>query len=159
MLVRLLLVFTIVPLVELGVLLWLGQHTSWWFTLALVVTTGAIGSWLARQEGLRCWRRFQRELASGQLPADPLLDGLMILVAGALLITPGVLTDALGFALLLPPFRRVVRRLVKRRIQMRVFVPGAPGQHSPCAAPRDEIIDVKVLDADHREVDERDQQP
>jgi len=79
----------------------------------------------------------------------------MILLAGALLVTPGVLTDALGFALLLPPFRRLVRDYVKRRIQARFFVSGPPGWGASGGAPaHDEIIDVKVIDVEHREVDE-----
>ena len=155
MLARLLLLFCIVPLVELGLLLWIGAHTSWWFTLGLVVFTGVVGAWLARHEGLRCLHRFQQELAAGKLPADPLLDGLMILLAGAFLITPGVLTDALGFALLFPLFRRLVRGYVKRRIQARVYVSAPPGWGPPEGPPRDEIIDVKVIDAEHREVDEK----
>jgi len=153
-LARLLLLFCIVPLVELALLLWIGAQTSWWFTVGLVVFTGVVGACLARHEGLRCLRRFQKDLAAGKLPADPLLDGLMILLAGALLVTPGVLTDALGFALLLPPFRRLVRRYVKRRIQARVFVSAPPGWTPPRGTAHDDIIDVKVIDAEHREVDE-----
>jgi UPF0716 protein FxsA len=154
-LVRLLFLFTVVPLVELALLLWIGAHTSWWFTLGLVVFTGVAGAWLARHQGLRCLRRFQQELAEGKLPADPLLDGLMILLAGALLVTPGVLTDALGFALLLPPFRRLVRGRVKRRIEARAFVSGAPGWVPPGGPQaRDQIIDVKVIDPEHRETTE-----
>ena len=155
MLVRLLLLFSLVPLVELALLLWIGAHTSWWFTLGLVVFTGVVGAWLARHEGLRCVGRFHQDLAAGKLPADPLLDGLMILLAGALLVTPGVLTDALGFALLLPPFRRLVRDYLKRRIQTRFFVSGPPGWGTSGGAPaHDEIIDVKVIDAEHRETGE-----
>jgi len=154
-LVRLLLLFTVVPLVELALLLWIGAHTSWWFTLGLVVFTGVAGAWLARHEGVRCLRRFQQELAAGKLPADPLLDGLMILLAGALLVTPGVLTDTLGFALLLPPLRRLVRERVKRRIQTRVFVSGTPEWGaSDGGPPHDQIIDVKVIDAEHGETAE-----
>jgi UPF0716 protein FxsA len=120
----LLLLFSLVPLVELALLLWIGAHTSWWFALGLVIFTGVLGAWLARHEGLRCLRRLQQDLARGKLPADPLLDALMILLAGALLVTPGVLTDALGFALLVSPIRRVVRRWIKRRIRARLIGPG-----------------------------------
>jgi len=148
-LLRLLLLFSVVPLVELALLVWIGRHTSWWFTLGLVVFTGVVGAWLARHEGLRCLRRFQQDLAEGKLPADPLLDGLMILLAGALLVTPGVLTDALGFALLIPPCRRLVRARLKRRIGARVFVSAPPGCETSQGPPRDRIIDVKVIDAEH----------
>jgi len=147
-LLRLLLLFTVVPLVELALLVWIGRQTSLWFTLGLVVATGLAGAWLARYQGFRCWRRVQQDLVAGALPADALVDGLMILLAGALLITPGVLTDLLGFALLLPPFRRLLRGYLKRRLVARFFVACGP-RWGPSAGPppRDEIIDVKVLDS------------
>jgi len=86
LLARLLLLFTVVPLVELALLLWIGSLTGLRFTLLLVLLTGIIGAGLARHQGLRCWLRVQQQLSAGQLPADPLVDGLMILVAGALLV-------------------------------------------------------------------------
>ena len=142
MLFRLLLLFTLVPLVELTLLLLIGRHMGLPFTLGLVIVTGVVGAWLARQQGLRCWREVQRQMSQGQLPAEPLLDGLMILVAGALLLTPGVLTDALGFALLLPPIRRRVRRYLAKRFKARIMVQPMPGfgEHP---GGRDDAIDVE----------------
>ncbi|MBN2216509.1 MAG: FxsA family protein, partial [Pirellulales bacterium] len=93
MLARLVLLFTIVPLVELALLFWIAERTSWWATIGLVVVTGVVGAALARHEGLRCLQAARRKLAQGELPTDSLLDGPMILIAGTLLITPGVLTD------------------------------------------------------------------
>lgn len=149
MLLRLLALFTIVPFIELALLIWIGRHMGLPATLALVVGTGFLGAALARHEGLRCLRRIQEQLTAGQLPADSLLDGLLILVAGALLITPGVLTDMLGFALLLPPFRRVVKRYLKLRFQARITM-AATGRHwdfrRGAASNRDRIIDTKVID-------------
>ena len=145
---RLLLLFTLVPLVELALLFWIAQHTHWSFTLWLVIITGLLGAWLARQEGLRCWLEVQRQLAGGQLPAEPLLDGLMILVAGALLITPGVLTDLVGFALLVPPIRKLVRRYLGARFKARIVMHGTsdlsqyPGE------------DEDVIDVEHRPTDD-----
>ena len=147
---RLLLLFTVVPLVELVLLWWLGTITGFWFTLGLVVATGVVGTALARHEGLRCLKRIQQKMAAGELPADPLIDGVMILLAGALLITPGMLTDLLGFALLLPIFRRFVKRWLKGRFEARIRVVSSvhgwpPRTDRPPG--RDEIIDTRVIDA------------
>lgn len=153
MLLRLLLLFTIVPLVELTLLIWLAQKTTIGWTLGLVVATGVLGAALARHEGLRCWRRVGEEMDAGRLPGDALLDGLMILLAGALLVTPGVLTDLVGFALLVPMFRRILKRRLKSRLQARigVFSPmaaGPPPTGWPTGQPtgHDEIIDSRVID-------------
>ena len=148
MLLRLLLLLTVVPLVELALLLWLADATDLWFTFALVIATGALGAALARHEGLRCWRRVHDEMAAGRLPGDPLLDGLMILIAGALLVTPGILTDLLGFALLTPPLRRLVKNRIKRRIQARLETFSSMQNWPPGeSAAHDRIIDVRVTDA------------
>jgi len=155
MLLRLFLLFTIVPLVELALLLWLASVTSWQFTLALVVVTGVVGAWLARQQGLRCWMRVHEATAAGQLPGDPLMDALMILVAGALLVTPGVLTDIVGFALLTPPFRRVMKNRLKKSFQsqIRVMHPGGAWTTGGSEAAEesengtgDRIIETRVID-------------
>jgi len=148
MLLRLLLLLTVVPLVELALLLMLADATDWWFTIALVIVTGALGAALARHEGLRCWRRVHDEMAAGRLPGDPLLDALMILLAGALLVTPGVLTDLIGFGLLLPPFRRVVKRWAARRFQAHLTIVSqmGGGPASNGTPDGDEIIDVRVID-------------
>ena len=112
---RLLALFLVVPVIELVLLLWIGREVGFWPTVALIVGTALAGSFLAQREGLAAWQRFNRETAGGQLPGAALTDGLLILVAGALLLTPGVLTDVVGFALLVPPSRAVVRRLITRR--------------------------------------------
>jgi UPF0716 protein FxsA len=148
MLVRLLLLFTAVPLVELALLFWIAQHTGPLFTLGLVIGTGVVGAGLARQQGLRCWLDVQRQMARGELPADSLLDGLMILVAGALLITPGVLTDLMGFALLVPPIRRLIRRRVAARMKAQMVVHRAAGFDG--SSPED----GDVVDAEYRRVDD-----
>ena len=156
MLLRLLLLFTLVPLVELVLLLILADKTSWQFTLALVLFTGVVGAALARHEGLRCLRRVRQKLEAGELPGDALLDGLMILLAGALLVTPGVLTDLVVFALLLPAFRRVVKRRLVRRLRARIRVSfSAGGWPQPDDQPTvpDRIIDTRVIDAPPEEPD------
>ena len=120
MLSRLIFLFVGVPLLELVVLLRIGQWIGLAPTVALVVTTGVAGAALARQQGMRAFLAVQRELASGRLPGRSLLDGLAILVGGALLLTPGVLTDLVGFSLLIPVSRRWLQRLARRALERRV---------------------------------------
>lgn len=114
MLARLLLLFILVPLVELILLMYLADLTHWWVAAGLVVVTGLVGTLLARSQGVKTYRRIHASISQGQIPTDALIDAAMILVAGALLLTPGMLTDAAGLSLLVPPCRRWYRRrLVK----------------------------------------------
>lgn len=115
MFLRLLAAFIIVPLVELYLLLQLASVTSVATTFAIVVITGIIGTMLARREGMMAWFRFQTALAEGRMPSKEIQDGLMIVFAAALLLTPGLLTDFLGFTLLIPAGRELIRRLVLKR--------------------------------------------
>jgi len=113
-LVRLLLLFITVPLIELVLLLWLADFTAWWVAILLVIVTGVVGSLLARSQGFRTYLQIQRELAGGRMPTESLVDAMMIFVAGALLLTPGMLTDVVGLSLLLPFGRRFYRRRLIR---------------------------------------------
>jgi len=117
---RLALLFVIVPIIELVLLIELGQIVGLLPTLALVVFTGVTGAWLARAEGVRVFFQFQKELASGRLPGQAMLDGISVLVGGAFLLTPGVLTDFVGFSLLLPLSRRWIQRGVRARLEKQV---------------------------------------
>lgn len=117
MLARLALLFVVVPLLELALLIQVGQWVGLPATILLVLSTGVAGAALARREGLRTLSALQGELARGALPGQSLLDGLAVLVGGAFLLTPGILTDAAGFLLLLPPSRRWVQRRVRKRIE------------------------------------------
>lgn len=156
MLIRLFLLFTVVPLVELALLLWVAQWTGFPATVALVILTGVFGAWLARRQGLRAWNKVESQLAAGQLPTEALPDGLMILVAGVLLITPGILTDMFGFALLIPGFRRVFGRFLARRLRssVRIHASGFGSQESAyrwqdqTINGHDEIIDARVVESD-----------
>ena len=125
--VRLLLLFTVVPIVELVLLVEIGRYVGLLPTLAIVMLTGALGASLARWQGLATLQRVQREMAEGRVPAGALMDGLLILLAGALLITPGLLTDATGFLLLIPPVRAALQRVVTRAIRRRMQAQGTPG--------------------------------
>lgn len=117
MLSRLLLLFIIVPAVELLLLIQMGQWIGTIPTVGIIILTGILGAYLTRQQGLQVLTRVQREVQSGQMPGEALLEGAMILVAGAVLMTPGVLTDALGFLLLIPTTRQLFRQVAWRQIQ------------------------------------------
>jgi UPF0716 protein FxsA len=114
------LLFTVVPFVELYLLIGIGQRVGALPTLGGVLAMGLIGAWLAKREGRRVMRSWQASVAQGQLPEDGILQGALVLVGGVLLITPGVITDVVGLFLLIPPTRRWiaagVRRALKRRM-------------------------------------------
>lgn len=161
---RLLLLFTIVPFIELALLVYISQFIGILQTIGLVIVTGILGAALTRREGLRCWKKIQEKLAAGKAPTAELIEGPMILLAGAFLITPGILTDLSGLLLLLPMVRkRIARRLADHfRSRLTFYSPGhgasgfttwtsgseiededvRPGRSG------DEIIDVTFTDAD-----------
>ena len=114
---RLALIFVAVPLLELFLLIRLGGAIGLFPTLSLCVLTGVAGAWLARREGLRALWSFQQRLARGGVPGRTLMDGLCILLGGALLLTPGLLTDVVGFSLLVPPSRRWIQKRIQSRIE------------------------------------------
>lgn len=109
--------FVLVPLIELALLIRVGQWIGLGPTLAIVVTTGILGAWLARREGIRALTAVQVELAGGKLPGQSLMDGAAVLMGGALLLTPGILTDLTGFLLLVPTTRGLVFRWVRGRME------------------------------------------
>lgn len=115
-----LLLFVVLPVVELGLLLKVGEWIGLGNTIALIVLTGVVGASLARREGVRVLANIQRDLAEGRMPAPYILDGLMILVAGVLLVTPGLMTDVTGFLLLVPVTRRVVKEWLRRMLERRL---------------------------------------
>jgi UPF0716 protein FxsA len=112
--------FVLVPLAELALLIWIGRWVGLVPTLGLVLTTGLLGAALARREGLRALTAVQSELAAGRLPGRSLMVGAAVLVGGAFLVTPGILTDIAGLLLLFPPSREIVFRWVRRRLERAV---------------------------------------
>jgi UPF0716 protein FxsA len=135
----LLLLFIVVPALELILLIEVGSRIGTVATLGLIVLTGVVGASLARVQGFLVLRKIQEDVARGQLPAGSLVDGLIILVAGVLLITPGILTDVFGFLCLFPAFRSVLKAMVWRRLErmvresrvhLSVHGPGFTGQSS-----------------------------
>ena len=109
MFIRLIALFTIVPLVELMLLIELGQRIGLWDTILVVIITGVVGAALARSQGFRIVTQIQRELANGRLPGESLIDGAFVLAGGLLLLTPGLVTDAMGFIFLLPHTRTILK--------------------------------------------------
>jgi len=120
MLFRLFLLFTLLPLVELVVLVWLTWETNWVVTLLTILVPGIVGAILVRWEGVRCLRMARHRVVRGQMPGEELLDAILILIAGVLLISPGVLSDMAALMLLLPPVRRFVRSRLSKKIRMRI---------------------------------------
>lgn len=107
------------PVLEIWLLIEVGGSIGLLWTLAVCVVTGVVGAWLARTQGGQVLRRVQSRIAQGEVPARDLVDGLMILVAGVMLMTPGFLSDAVGVLLLLPPVRALVRRWGLRVLEQR----------------------------------------
>lgn len=154
MLGKLFLLFTIVPVIELYLLITLGGVLGAEATVGIVLTTGLLGAWLARKEGTRVWRQWQLAVSQGQSPKEGVVSSLLVLVGGVLLVTPGVLTDLFGMSLLIPPSRRVFAKLlsgyVEKRFKLQPFDPGSlVGSDGP-------VIDVDAADVvEHDDDNER----
>jgi UPF0716 protein FxsA len=124
----LIVLFIVVPIIELAVFVQVSELLGFFPALLLVVAFSAGGGWLVKQQGLSTWRRAQAQLQAGELPAAELINGLLILFAGALMLTPGFVTDSLGIVLLLPPTRAMVRAVLLRRFEKRIRAAfAAPG--------------------------------
>ncbi len=114
-LLRLIVFFTLFPLLELFVLVKLIQATSWPFTVCVVLGTGLVGATMAKIQGMATWRRIGWNLRQGIVPTDELLNGLLIFLGGVVLITPGLITDCIGFCTLIPTTRTLMREWIKAR--------------------------------------------
>lgn len=106
------LAFLLIPIAEIYVIVQVGQAIGAWWTILLLIADSVLGAWLVKREGRRAWVALQQSLGSGRMPGKELADGALVLVGGTLLLTPGFLTDGLGFFLLLPFTRPIARRLV-----------------------------------------------
>jgi len=142
-----------VPIVEIAVFIRAGEAIGVGPTLALVVLTAIVGTVLLRHQGLSTLARFQASLEAGRPPVAELFHGLCLLVAGALLLTPGFVTDGFGLALFLPPFRRFLLGLLTRRLAARggfaAAMPGGPGA----------ARDPRVIDGEFEELDPEKEEP
>ncbi len=145
------LLFTVVPLTEIAIFAWVGGQVGVLSTIMMVLVCAVAGSALLRQQGLSTLRRAQQVAAEGRLPSDELADGLVLVVSGVLLLTPGFLTDVIALLLLLPGVRHVVRRWLVKRIVARAQTGGvfvqvgrSPFEPPPARRARDtEVIDEK----------------
>ena len=114
--IKLLILFLLIPVVELIVLIEIGREFGILSTLVLILTTGVLGAYLAASQGLLVLRQIQKEMSEGRLPAVVLLDGAIILIAGLVLLTPGIVTDAIGFFCLIPTCRQIIRKFLFNRL-------------------------------------------
>jgi UPF0716 protein FxsA len=130
-LLLLLALFIVVPIVEIYVIIQVGQAIGAWWTVALLIADSIAGTLLMKSQGRAAWRRFQLALAEGRMPAREVLDGVLVIFGGAFLVTPGFCSDIVGALLLIPPTRAVIRRLLVRRFSFKVLAdmpsPGIPG--------------------------------
>lgn len=142
----LLLAFVVVPIVEIYVLIQVGQVIGPWWTILLLILDSAVGSWLIKREGGRAFQALRMALESRRMPGDELADGALILIGGTLMLSPGFVLDILGVLLILPItrplFRRVLSGVVTRRLT-RVGAPDAPrpGRGSEGPVVRGEVVD------------------
>ena len=149
-----LIIFALIPLAEVYAFINVGEEIGVFRTLLLCILTAAIGGLLVRHQGLETLFKAQKSLQSGKLPLDALFDGFCLVVAGALLLTPGFVTDTFGFSLLIPPFRRLLRELLTKYGTFKV----AGAAHSPHKNGQDDIIegDYEHVVKDHEKLDKSD---
>ena len=146
------LVFIVVPLIEIYVLVQVGQVIGAGWTIALLLLDGLLGTWLIKHEGGRAWRGLRDALDNGRMPATELADGALILIGGTLMLSPGFVTDAFGILLILPVTRPLFRRLLTGVVTRRLVVLGTgprPGQTTrPGPRSQGTVVQGEVIDDD-----------
>lgn len=165
MLKRALILLLLIPLADAFLLIWVATWLGAVETVALVVLTALLGMVFVRAEGRRTIRKIQRAVANGEQPGDELIDGGLLIAAGAFLLTPGLVTDVIGFLLVVPPTRIVIRTLLKRFVIVpyadertggfvtgNVYVGGFPGE---AGQPGDDSDDTVDLDPDDYDVEDK----
>jgi UPF0716 protein FxsA len=155
MLPLLVLLFIVVPIAELFVIIQVGEAIGVLPTIALLILDSVLGSILMRSQGRAAWRRFNAAVAEGRIPHREVLDGALVIFGGALLLTPGFLSDILGVLLLLPPTRALARAIVARRVLPRLVVSGFGGAGGPGDARRRPSPDGADVEGTATEVDPR----
>ncbi|MEE9542232.1 MAG: FxsA family protein [Thermodesulfobacteriota bacterium] len=116
---KLFILFALIPVIELAILIKVGYHIGVGYTLLIVIGTALVGAYLVRLEGFNIMGRFQRNVNEGVFPTEEIFDGALVLVSGALLLTPGLVTDLTGFLLVFPPSRKVIKGYLKKFIKAR----------------------------------------
>jgi UPF0716 protein FxsA len=139
--------FILVPIAELAVIIQVGQAIGVWWTIAILIADSVLGSLLMRSQGRATWRRFNEALRGGRVPAREVADGVMVIFGGALLLTPGFLTDIVGLLFLLPPTRALIRRVFLRQAMKRITVSMA-GVQVPYDARRSDDVEGTAVDVD-----------
>jgi UPF0716 protein FxsA len=147
----LLVLFFTIPLIEIYLLIQVGSVIGAGWTVFLVVLTAVLGAALLRQQGLSTLARFQQSVARGELPATTLIEGMVLLVGGAMLLTPGFFTDALGFLCLFPPTRLFLARWLVSRAVVQVGGVGQP----PRGSRRGGADDGRTIEGEFHEVDDK----
>jgi len=149
MFARMLILFILIPLVELFLLVVVGGRIGLPATILLVVLTGAWGAYLTKSQGLSILAKIQSEMAAGRVPTSELVDGLLVLIGGIVLLTPGLLTDLAGFSLMVPGLRAILRERVKGKFAAQISgfkmpTPGGMGARSTGENPKkdEDVIDV-----------------
>jgi len=137
----LLLVFIVVPILEIYVIIQVGQVIGAAWTIVLLIADSIFGSWLIRREGRRAWLALNTALESGRMPAAELADGALILVGGTLMLSPGFVTDAFGILMILPFTRPIARRLLTRVVSRRLLDAQRPGPGPQGPVVRGEVVD------------------
>lgn len=153
MAVVLFVLFIVVPIVELAIIIQVGQVVGVGWTLFALIGVSVVGAAVVRREGFRAWQRFRDALAETRMPAAEVIDGALLLLAGALMLTPGFLTDAVGLLLVIPFTRGAINRGIRSRVRGTFGLgparngrdrPRGPGERSPGA----EVLDVDVIDVE-----------
>ncbi len=146
----LLVAFVVVPIVEIYVIIQVGQVIGPWWTILLLVADSLFGAWLVRREGGRAWGALRSALDSGRMPSKELADGALILVGGTLMLAPGFVTDAFGILLILPFTRPVLRRLLTGVVTRRLVVMGPTPGRTRRPGPRQQgpVVPGEVVDDD-----------
>ena len=143
--------FIAVPIAELAVIIQVGEAIGVWWTIAILVADSVLGSLLMRSQGRAVWRRFNTALQSGRPPAREVADGVLVIFGGALLLTPGFITDIFGLLLLLPPTRAVIRRVFLREAMRRITVSLTGAARMPRRdVRRDDDLEGTATDAESR---------
>jgi UPF0716 protein FxsA len=155
MLLPLVLLFIAVPIAELAVIIQVGQAIGVWWTIALLVADSLFGSWLMRHQGRTAWRRFNEAVQAGRVPTREVLDGALVIFGGALLLTPGFITDILGLVLLVPPTRVLVRGILARRLTHRMVASATRTRR----VPGDYDVEGTAVDIDNDRIEPRREAP
>ncbi|KRA28243.1 MULTISPECIES: FxsA family protein [unclassified Nocardioides] len=135
------LAFVVMPILEIFVLIQVGQAIGPWWTILLLVLDSIIGAWLIKREGRRAWQALQARLQTGQMPARELADGVLVVLGGVFMLSPGFVTDILGIVLILPITRPVFRGLLTSYAVNRVVTRTSPGSPPQGDVVRGEVID------------------